>query len=81
VRRVAARQALRVLVLTTFDQDEHVCRALSAGASGFLLKDATAEEFVDAVRVVAAGESLLASAVRTRLIRDCRASMTSPGAG
>jgi DNA-binding response OmpR family regulator len=45
VRRVAARQALRVLVLTTFDQDEHVCRALSAGASGFLLKDATAEEF------------------------------------
>jgi DNA-binding NarL/FixJ family response regulator len=62
--------AVRVLVLTTFDQDEHVYGALSAGASGFLLKDATAEEIVRAVRVVAAGEALLAPAVTTRLIRE-----------
>ncbi len=61
---------VRVLVLTTFDLDEHVYAALSAGASGFLLKDATPEEIVHAVRVVAAGESLLAPTVTSRLVRE-----------
>jgi DNA-binding NarL/FixJ family response regulator len=59
-----------VLILTTFDLDEHVYAALSAGASGFLLKDATPEEVVHAVRVVAAGEALLAPTVTSRLVRD-----------
>jgi DNA-binding NarL/FixJ family response regulator len=58
----------RVLVLTTFDLDEYVYQALRAGASGFLLKDADPEELVDAVRVVAAGEGLLAPSVTRRLI-------------
>jgi DNA-binding NarL/FixJ family response regulator len=57
-------------MLTTFDLDEYVYAALSAGASGFLLKDATPEELLHAVRVVAAGESLLAPSVTSRLIRD-----------
>jgi DNA-binding NarL/FixJ family response regulator len=61
---------VRVLVLTTFDLDEHVYGALSAGASGFLLKDATPEEIVQGIRVVAGGESLLAPAVTSRLIRE-----------
>jgi DNA-binding NarL/FixJ family response regulator len=60
--------APRVLMLTTFDLDEHVYDALAAGASGFLLKDATAERLFDAVRVVAAGEALLAPTVTRRLI-------------
>ena len=61
---------VRVLVLTTFDVDETVFAALAAGASGFLLKDATPEEIVHAVRVVAAGESLLAPSVTSLLVRD-----------
>jgi DNA-binding NarL/FixJ family response regulator len=60
----------RVLMLTTFDLDEHVYDALRAGASGFLLKDVTAERLFDAVRVVAAGEALLAPAVTRRLIGE-----------
>ncbi len=60
----------RVLILTTFDLDEHVYDALSAGASGFLLKDVTAERLFDAVRVVAAGEALLAPAVTRRLVAE-----------
>jgi DNA-binding NarL/FixJ family response regulator len=59
-----------VLILTTFDLDEYVFDALRAGASGFLLKDATAERLFDAVRVVAAGEALLAPAVTRRLISE-----------
>jgi DNA-binding NarL/FixJ family response regulator len=60
----------RVLILTTFDLDEHVYDALDAGASGFLLKDATAERLFDAVRVVAAGEALLAPTVTRRLVAE-----------
>ena len=60
----------RVLVLTTFDLDEYVYDALRAGASGFLLKDVTAERLFDAVRVVAAGEALLAPTVTRRLIGE-----------
>ncbi|RGE18767.1 response regulator transcription factor [Leucobacter sp. wl10] len=60
----------RVLVLTTFDADEYVFSALRAGASGFLLKDATAEDLVSAVRVVASGEALLAPSITSRLIAD-----------
>ncbi|MFI0373967.1 response regulator [Actinomadura sp. 1N219] len=70
-RRIAAGpDAPRVLMLTTFDLDEHVYDALVAGASGFLLKDVTAERLFDAVRVVAAGEALLAPAVTRRLIGE-----------
>ncbi|HUN36460.1 MAG TPA: response regulator transcription factor [Trebonia sp.] len=60
----------RVLMLTTFDLDEYVYQALRAGASGFLLKDAPAAELVHAVRVVAAGDALLAPSVTRRLIAD-----------
>ena len=60
----------RVLILTTFDLDHYVYDALRAGASGFLLKDVTAERLFDAVRVVAAGEALLAPAVTRRLISE-----------
>ena len=60
----------RVLMLTTFDLDEYVYDALSAGASGFLLKDVAAETLFDAVRVVAAGDALLAPTVTRRLIDE-----------
>jgi DNA-binding NarL/FixJ family response regulator len=59
-----------VLILTTFDLDEYVYRALRAGASGFLLKDRPPEELVAAVRVIAAGEALLAPSVTRRLIEE-----------
>jgi DNA-binding NarL/FixJ family response regulator len=70
----------KVLVLTTFDLDEYVYEALRAGASGFLLKDMRRDELVEAVRVVAAGESLLAPTVTRRLIADvvARARPASP---
>jgi DNA-binding NarL/FixJ family response regulator len=60
----------KVLVLTTFDVDEYVYDALRAGASGFLLKDMRRDELVEAVRVVAAGEALLAPTITRRLIAD-----------
>jgi DNA-binding NarL/FixJ family response regulator len=60
----------RVLVLTTFDLNEYVYEALRAGASGFLLKDAPADQLVTAIRVVAAGEALLAPSVTRRLIEE-----------
>jgi DNA-binding NarL/FixJ family response regulator len=72
----------RVLMLTTFDLDEYVYEALRAGASGFLLKDARAAELVNAVRVVAAGDALLAPSVTRRLIEDfARQHGRSPEAG
>jgi DNA-binding NarL/FixJ family response regulator len=68
---LAALQAPpRVLMLTTFDLDEYVYEALRAGASGFLLKDAGADELLHAVRVVAAGEALLSPSITRRLIAD-----------
>jgi DNA-binding NarL/FixJ family response regulator len=60
----------KVLVLTTFDLDDYVYEALQAGASGFLLKHAPARELLNAVRVVAAGEALLAPSITKRLIED-----------
>ncbi|MEC4016440.1 response regulator transcription factor [Streptomyces sp. H27-D2] len=67
---VAADAAAKVLVLTTFDLDEYVYQALRAGASGFLLKDASARQLADAVRIVAAGDALLAPTVTKRLIAE-----------
>ncbi len=69
-RQLAGDPGPRVLILTTFDLDEYVFDALRAGASGFLLKDVTAERLFDAVRVIAAGEALLAPAVTRRLISE-----------
>ncbi|MEU9026370.1 response regulator transcription factor [Streptomyces sp. NPDC048383] len=66
----APGSAVRVLVLTTFDLDEYVYEALRAGASGFLLKDASAEQLAEAVRVVAAGEALLSPNITRRLITE-----------
>ncbi|MGP3975271.1 response regulator [Streptomyces sp. 8N114] len=67
-RIVAAHPDAKVLVLTTFDLDEYVYQALRAGASGFLLKDASAQQLAEGVRIVAAGEALLAPTVTKRLI-------------
>jgi DNA-binding NarL/FixJ family response regulator len=70
-RRLAADEhPPHVLILTTFDLDEHVYEALRAGASGFLLKDAGADELLHAVRVIAAGEALLSPSITRRLIAD-----------
>jgi DNA-binding NarL/FixJ family response regulator len=72
-RRLAGdgvQDPVRVLILTTFDLDEYVFEALRAGASGFLLKDLPREDLVAAVRVVAAGEALLAPRITRRLIEE-----------
>ena len=70
---VRSHATAKVLILTTFDLDEYVYRAMKAGASGFLLKDATREQLAAGVRVVAAGDALLAPAITSRLIADfCR---------
>jgi len=69
-----------VLMLTTFDRDEYIYRALRIGASGFLLKDAPADRLLDAVRVAAAGDALLAPSVTRRLIEQfARAGSPAPG--
>jgi DNA-binding NarL/FixJ family response regulator len=65
-----AEHAVKVLMLTTFDLDDYVYEALRAGASGFLLKDASAAELADAVRVIAAGDALLSPSVTRRLIAE-----------
>jgi DNA-binding NarL/FixJ family response regulator len=62
--------APRVLILTTFDLDEYVYEAMKAGASGFLLKEVRPEQLADAVRVVAAGETLVAPAITRRLVEE-----------
>ncbi len=67
---ICAQTAARVLMLTTYDLDEHVYAALRAGASGFVLKSMRGRDLVEAVRVVAAGEALLAPSVTRRLIAD-----------
>jgi len=81
---LSRRDAPRVLMLTTFDLDEYVYDALRAGASGFLLKDVRPEQLADAVRVVAAGETLLAPAITRRLVeqyvRRARPGTTTPAA-
>jgi DNA-binding NarL/FixJ family response regulator len=64
--------APRVLILTTFDADEYVLEALRAGASGFLLKDVPPAEFVSAIRLIAAGDALLAPSVTRRLLDRLR---------
>ncbi|WP_309113627.1 response regulator transcription factor [Saccharothrix sp.] len=68
--RLLADDPVKVLVLTTFDLDDYVYEALRAGASGFLLKHAPARELLEAVRVVARGDALLAPSVTKRLIED-----------
>jgi DNA-binding NarL/FixJ family response regulator len=65
---IAERPSLRVLALTTFDLDEYVFEALRAGASGFLLKDAPAEELTNAIHLLARGDALLAPAVTRRIV-------------
>jgi DNA-binding NarL/FixJ family response regulator len=67
-RILAADDAARILVLTTFDLDEYVYEALSAGASGFVLKDDPPEQLIAAIRTVAAGEALLSPAITRRVI-------------
>jgi DNA-binding NarL/FixJ family response regulator len=67
-RRIVATTSTRVVILTLFDLDDYVYAALRAGASGFLLKDAPAGELVQAIRVVAAGEAMLAPSVTRRLL-------------
>jgi DNA-binding NarL/FixJ family response regulator len=69
-RRVCAQSGCKVVMLTTFDLDEYVYDALYAGASGFLLKDVRRDDLVHAVRVVAAGDSLLAPTITRRLVAD-----------
>jgi DNA-binding NarL/FixJ family response regulator len=69
-RRLTSPAGPKVLILTTFDLDDYVYEALRSGASGFLLKDAPAADLINAVRVVAAGEALLAPSVTRRLIAE-----------
>jgi DNA-binding NarL/FixJ family response regulator len=69
-RITVATPHIKVLVLTTFDLDEYVYEALRAGASGFLLKDASADQLAEAVRVVAAGDALLAPGITRKLIAE-----------
>jgi DNA-binding NarL/FixJ family response regulator len=69
-RLLAAESPPRVLMLTTFGEDEYVYEAMKAGASGFLLKDLRPEHLAEAVRVVAAGDSLLAPAITRRLVEE-----------
>jgi DNA-binding NarL/FixJ family response regulator len=70
----------KILIITTFDLDEYVVEALRAGASGFLLKDATSEQLVHAVRVIAAGDALLAPSVTKRLLDNYAQRLPPPAA-
>jgi len=83
-RRITESTDVRALILTTFDLDEYVFAALRAGASGFLLKDTVPAELLNAIRVVAAGDALLAPSVTRRLIGEfarTRSTGTRPAAG
>ena len=79
-RRLTAgpQPAPRVLILTTFDADEHVVEALRAGASGFLLKDVTPDDFAAAIRTIAAGDALLAPSVTRRFLERFRHRLPPP---
>jgi DNA-binding NarL/FixJ family response regulator len=80
-RRILTRRQqgdIRVLILTTFDLDEYVYEALQAGASGFLLKDASPEQLIAAVRAVRRGDSLLAPSITRRLIEEFASFRLSP---
>jgi DNA-binding NarL/FixJ family response regulator len=77
-RILAADAAARVLILTTFDLDEYVFEALSAGASGFVLKDDPPEQLIAAIRTVAGGDALLSPAVTKRVIRQFVRTPRSP---
>ncbi|WP_024755655.1 response regulator [Streptomyces exfoliatus] len=81
-RTISAESDCRTVILTTFDTDAYVYEALHAGASGFLLKDVRRDDLVHAVRVVAAGDSLLAPSVARRLVEQYTAGgprRTTPG--
>ncbi|WP_157248972.1 response regulator [Nonomuraea typhae] len=78
-RLICAETGTKVIMLTTFDQDDYVYDALRAGASGFLLKDVRRDDLVHAVRVAAGGEALLAPAVTRRLIDDVVRRNVRPG--
>ncbi|MFC6018770.1 response regulator [Plantactinospora solaniradicis] len=78
-RRICADTGSRVIMLTTFDQDDYIYEALYAGASGFLLKDVRRDDLVHAVRVVASGDALLAPSVTRQIIADI-AGRHRPGA-
>jgi DNA-binding NarL/FixJ family response regulator len=80
-RILAAQPDVRVLVLTTFDLDEYVFRALQAGASGFLLKDTPLDDLVSAIRLVARGDGLLAPSVTRRVIEEFARRPAPPPAG
>jgi DNA-binding NarL/FixJ family response regulator len=81
-RRVTAQDGPSVLILTTFDRDDYLFAALQAGASGFLLKNGTPEALTEAVRVLAAGDALLAPAITRRVIETfANPALRQPGAG
>uniref|UniRef100_A0AAU2V287 Response regulator transcription factor n=1 Tax=Streptomyces sp. NBC_00003 TaxID=2903608 RepID=A0AAU2V287_9ACTN len=77
-RAISATSACRTVMLTTFDSDEYVYEALHAGASGFLLKDVRRDDLVHAVRVVAAGDALLAPSVARRLVAEYTSRPAAP---
>ena len=77
-RLVSFGTAARILILTTFDLDKYVYDAIRAGASGFLLKDVRPTQLVDAIRIVAGGEALLAPAVTKRLLERFAATLPEP---
>jgi DNA-binding NarL/FixJ family response regulator len=80
-RLVTGGARARILILTTYDLDEYVYQAIQAGASGFLLKDVHPPQLVDAIRVVAAGDALLAPSVTRRLLERFAATLPATDAG
>jgi DNA-binding NarL/FixJ family response regulator len=77
-RIVAQRPSTRIVVLTTFDDDEHLYPALAAGASGFLVKDATPDELLDGIHRAAAGDSPFSRAVLNRLVEQALRAQSTP---